>query len=201
MRRECVPSFSLQLEIFLNEESHGGATLSALWRRAKWSWIGGWVRRRRSRGRECSAMENEAYPFARSKWTTRFQWTPFLEREWLEEQKGCEVFLMAESLMAEWWRRSTMRKKPALQRALEALRASSWGYGCAFLDWVLGIRGTNCRGYGDDSKTYCGCNVQWEPTPTRISHAHHCYPQSPNFNFNALPLPSRAYGRKVWNSS
>jgi len=146
MRRECVPSFSLQLEIFLNEESHGGATLSALWRRAKWSWIGGWVRRRRSRGRECSAMENEAYPFARSKWTTRFQWTPFLEREWLEEQKGCEVFLMAESLMAEWWRRSTMRKKPALQRALEALRESSWGYGCAFLDWVLGIRGTNCSG-------------------------------------------------------
>jgi len=70
-----------------------------------------------------------------------------LEREWLEEQKGCEVFLMAESLMVkmvefwgalkkegDWWRRSTMRKKPALQRALEALRESSWRYGCAFLD-------------------------------------------------------------------
>jgi len=54
---------------------------------------------------------------------------------------------MAESLMVkmvefwgalkkegEWWRRSTMRKKPALQRALEALRESSWRYGCAFLD-------------------------------------------------------------------
>jgi len=29
----------------------------------------------------------------------------------------------------EWWRRSAMRKKPALRRALEALRESSWGMG------------------------------------------------------------------------
>jgi len=92
-------------------------------------------------------------------------------------------------------------KEACSSESVGSIAREFMGYGCAFLDWVLGIRGTNCRGYGDDSKTYCGCNVQWEPTPTRISHAHHCYPQSPNFNFNALPLPSRAYGRKVWNSS
>jgi len=27
----------------------------------------------------------------------------------------------------EWWRRSAMRRKPALRRALEALRERSWG--------------------------------------------------------------------------
>lgn len=54
---------------------------------------------------------------------------------------------MAESLMAkmvefwgglknegEWWRRSAMRRNPALRRALEALSERSWGMGLA--SWV-----------------------------------------------------------------
>lgn len=69
----------------------------------------------------------------------------------MRNQRGCEVFLMAESLIAkmvefwgglkkegEWWRRSAIRRKPALRRALEALREISWCMGMAswleFLD-------------------------------------------------------------------
>lgn len=62
----------------------------------------------------------------------------------------CEVFLMAESLIAkmvefwgglknagEWWRRSAMTMNPAFRRAMEAFIARSWCIGaeswCVFL--------------------------------------------------------------------